>query len=138
MKAAYDSDVKTLKKYFHSNTTPTNTTHVDDSSSSPSYAYPPNFKEVVNYYDDDGNTVLMTACGRINPIPCKECVALILTANPRLNDQNKDGFTAMMLAGRRGHSAIVEMLLSRGAEFDLKCEKGKSTLELCTDTTSQV
>jgi ankyrin repeat protein len=43
------------------------------------------------------------------------------------------GRTALMIAAERGHPAIVEYLLERGADPTLRDKQGKSVVDLAAD-----
>lgn len=120
-KFAFDSDTKKMKALIDAHGPP----------------FPPNWKEVINAYDDDGNTVFMVAVGRPNPIPCKECATMLMQQGALLNEQNKDGWTALMFALKRGHSSIVEMLLEAKADYEIKNSAGKAAIDIAHDATSQ-
>ena len=46
-------------------------------------------------------------------------VELLLQHGAKIDLQNSDGGTALMLAAQDGHWRVVELLLQRGAEIDL-------------------
>jgi ankyrin repeat protein len=46
-----------------------------------------------------------------------------------LNLQNTVGGTALMLASQKGHKELVELLLDKGANPNLKSYEGKTTYD---------
>ena len=52
----------------------------------------------------------------------KECAAQLLRNGAKVNQTDKDGKTALMMAVVNGHTALVELLLDKGADISLKSE----------------
>ncbi len=52
-----------------------------------------------------------------------------------VNQQDDKGVTPLLLAGRGGHTEIVQQLLNKGAQVGAQCKKGKTGLmEACSET----
>ena len=60
----------------------------------------------------------------------KEVVELVLENGAWLESQEKRGFTALHLAARNGHRAIVEKLLNAGAEPNAKDNAGTTPMQM--------
>ena len=94
----------------------------------------------VNYVDAQGQTVLMLAtvhgfhaqCGNDSRLYSYGGnawqVRKLLAAGPRLNDRDREGNTALMLAAKYGRSDIVKILLDAGADVHLKNTHGETAL----------
>lgn len=54
------------------------------------------------------------------------------TTNPRANDSDKEGNTALHLAAEKGYTEIVKKLLAEGADPDAKNAQGETPLLLAT------
>ena len=58
-----------------------------------------------------------------------EVVDVLLGSGANINLQDKDEWSALMLASRRGHKEVVNLLLDKGAQIDLQeNEEGKSAI----------
>ena len=53
----------------------------------------------------------------------------LLKGGARINDANKSGYTALMLAARAGHTEVVESLLAAGANKYLKDGSGQNAAD---------
>ena len=56
------------------------------------------------------------------------CVKLLLEGGANTDLQSSDGWTALILASREGHTACVKLLLDEGADKDLKASDGSTAL----------
>lgn len=56
----------------------------------------------------------------------RECLALVLAADPQVDAPQRGGFTALQAAAHRGHVALVELLLLAGADPDRPAEDGRT------------
>lgn len=65
-------------------------------------------EQVVNVKDINENTLLMRACKENR----KKVVEYLLTKKPNINDKNKDGDTALVLATKEKNVDIIKMLLN--------------------------
>ena len=57
-----------------------------------------------------------------------------LTKGVKIDAQSDDGWTALMLACREGHSDIVKLLLSQGASVHVRNEDGETALIIACRT----
>lgn len=85
--------------------------------------------------DKQGNTALMIAASNNNQSVVKVLVRpLYQTGRGNINMPNKDGDTALILAARLGHDAIVTSLLDNGADLMQSNNLGRSALfEACSN-----
>lgn len=86
-----------------------------------------------NVAGSEGQTPLMyflgVLCFRVDPIFCSRCASFngnlqliqtLITANAAINTQDAFGMTAAMFAGSQGHIPILELLISEGANLEMK------------------
>lgn len=59
-------------------------------------------------------------------------VELLVQRGAVVNLQNEKGESALMMAGKNGHTEAVKFLLEKGAEADLKNGAGESALMLAS------
>lgn len=76
----------------------------------------------VNLTDDKGNTPFMNASFMNN----KEVLEILSKGLKNINQQNKDGHSALTIAIRRNKPEIVEYLLKKGANISVKDNKKQS------------
>lgn len=85
----------------------------------------------VNVKDKDGNSPLMLACEK-----GFEDIALLLISHKSIdvNAQNKDGHTALILSSVKvgGKIKIVEALIDKKADLDIRLRDGRSALVAAT------
>ena len=90
----------------------------------------PNLDEVFiknkNYRDDQNNSNLHIAV-KNNSI---ELVKYFLDKNYNLNDINKYGQTALHIACEQGNEKIIDLLLEKGADINIKDNKGRKPYDL--------
>ena len=55
---------------------------------------------------------------------------LLLSKGAAIDEKDKDGRTALMLASERGHTEAMQLLLGYGAAIDVKDKDGSITLPL--------
>ena len=82
-------------------------------------------------------TVLMWAAGHDERFPAAEGVktaALLLERGARLEDHDNRGRTALMIAAESNHAAMIEFLLSKGADASARDAAGKTAVDLTTRT----
>ena len=53
-----------------------------------------------------------------------------------MNHQNKQQMTALHFAAQGGFGLVVEMLLDKNAEFEVKNEEGKTPIQISTNALS--
>jgi len=53
-----------------------------------------------------------------------------LNEDARVNQQNKDGWTALQVASQRGNEKVVKVLLEKGADFNMRNHKGETPLSV--------
>ena len=75
----------------------------------------------INHQGKDG--VLASQDGHQKPIEL---------LHPNINNQEKDGWTALMLASRNGHFQVVELLLKEHADINTQKEDGWTALMLAS------
>jgi ankyrin repeat protein len=81
----------------------------------------------INQVSDDGTTPLIYLCTRLKADP--EVIRLYLRSGAQADARNEAGRTALHGAVRRGHEAIVGILLEAGADKTLKNKKGETPLD---------
>ena len=82
-------------------------------------------------------TALMWAAGYSAEAGVKDAVdvmTLFMDHGARLDDQDNRGRTALMIAAELNHAAAVDLLLSRGADKNLKDKQGKTAADLTSLT----
>lgn len=62
--------------------------------------------------------------------PCTACVTLLLGAGVDINKAYHHQLTALMWAAGSGSAGAVKLLMSRGANADLKDDRGKTALDI--------
>ena len=96
------------------------------------------FPEIMNFSGNDGNTPLLMACQKGRNIADDLVNALLKQrAHIDFNRQNKQGWTALMWAARKGFGDIVKKLLENKADFDIVCNDKKSALDYTADAECQ-
>lgn len=70
---------------------------------------------------DGGNTLLHFAAA----LGCKDIVSHLLVRGSDINGKNHEGATPLYLAVMNGHHTVVDILLSKKYECDLKLCDGK-------------
>ena len=70
-------------------------------------------------------------------VECPQACKMLLEAGADVNAQNRQGQTALMMAGRHGCTAAVEMLLDAGADPSLEDHDGKTALDHLHDDTPE-
>ena len=79
--------------------------------------------------DEFGQTALIAAACSSKE-RSKAMVEALLEANSPINHQDKDGYTALMVAARQGNKDVVEMLLKRGAEIGIENKQHDTALTI--------
>ncbi|XP_067644240.1 protein TANC2 isoform X3 [Eurosta solidaginis] len=69
----------------------------------------------VNLMDDACGELPLTAAARNG---CSDAVSILLSKGARIEARNKQDFTALWLAVKEGHWAVVEKLIQNGADID--------------------
>ncbi len=69
-------------------------------------------------YDGYQNAILTYAANK----KCLACVELLLQAGQTIDQTDRIGFSALMIAARNGDSSMVELLLNYGAAVNLKAK----------------
>ena len=91
----------------------------------------------VNARYGDGLTALMWAAGHSDDAGTKDVVQvmkLLVDRGAKLDEQDDQGRTALMIAAVLGHTAAAEALLARGADRTLKDKDGKTASDLASVT----
>ena len=70
--------------------------------------------------------------------PVVKIVNFLFDRGANVNMQDKEGYTALMLAAQNGHTNIVEILLSRGADPMIKNITNQTALDLCPDNRQDI
>ena len=81
-------------------------------------------------------TALMWAAGYADEAGTRdtdEILKLLIDRGARLDDSDNRGRTALMIAAALGHTAVVELLLIRGADTSLRDKSGKSAGDLAAN-----
>ena len=60
----------------------------------------------------------------------------LITHGANVNEQSKEGWTALMLAAREGHAELLELLLKNEADPNLATKKGETALTLVAEEIS--
>lgn len=87
----------------------------------------------VNAVYTNNLTALMWAAGYAEDVPEDDgvkTVSLLLDKGAKLNEQDDRGQTALMTAAELGHSAVVELLVKRGADKSAASKSGKTAADL--------
>jgi ankyrin repeat protein len=58
-----------------------------------------------------------------------EVVKLLLDKGAKLDGQNNEGWTALIIASAQGNTEVVKLLLENGANTELKTIEGKTALD---------
>ncbi|XP_070579675.1 transient receptor potential cation channel subfamily A member 1-like [Ptychodera flava] len=84
-------------------------------------------KADVNWKDSEEQLPLHVAAHN----GCLECVRLLVEATPtRINEDDIDGNTPLLLAAEKGHDKVVQHLLKVGADISSKDENRRTSLAL--------
>lgn len=86
----------------------------------------------VNVFDDHGFTPFLYLLQKNDVDFVKEFFDLFLE-KARVNDRDRDGKTALMIAVQRGYDDFIFPLLKQGADIYLKDKQGHTVLDLCSD-----
>jgi ankyrin repeat protein len=85
-------------------------------------------------------TLLMWAAGHSNDTPRQDgvrTVARILEAGAEIDAVDNRGWSALMIAAQRGHRAVAELLLERGADPAIADGQGRRAADLASDEALQ-
>ncbi|KAM7206468.1 hypothetical protein V8F20_002817 [Naviculisporaceae sp. PSN 640] len=94
----------------------------------------------VNHYDKHGNTVLMAFITHISDDQDDKSKTLVsilemlIHAGARIEDRNRLGETALLVAARLGRKAALTTLLENGANVYARDAKGRGVLEVVDET----
>jgi ankyrin repeat protein len=83
----------------------------------------------VDIRDASGRTSLMLAANNEGFVP-DEVMQLLIDRGAKVNAQDTQGYSALMIAAKVGQMAGVEFLLGKGASVDLKNNAGETALKL--------
>ncbi|HKE56347.1 MAG TPA: ankyrin repeat domain-containing protein [Pyrinomonadaceae bacterium] len=83
----------------------------------------------VDARDASGRTPLMLAANNEGFVP-DDVMQLLIDRGAKVNAQDNQGYTALMIAAKVGQMAGVEFLLGKGASVDLKNNAGETALKL--------
>ena len=102
-----------------------------------------NEKNIDYKEDDEGNTLLLMAISKLNPVPCEsDCeddeisnneklekiIDILLEKGANVDIQNNEGDTALIEASYYEHANIVDNLLEKGANVDIRNKQGDTAL----------
>jgi ankyrin repeat protein len=82
----------------------------------------------VNVKNKYGDTALIATIDRTSID--KDIVKLLIDNGANVNDTDRDGFTALMHAAKKGDKDIVQLLLENGADTNIESNNGKTALSL--------
>jgi len=68
--------------------------------------------------------IVLAADGDVSGLPT------LLAEGHNVNEQGPAGQSALMLAARNGHAAVIDLLLARGADPTLKTKTGSTALDI--------
>jgi len=126
----------------------------------------PNVQRTINARDDDGATVLHSACefadeeiikmllqsradvhaednDKRTPIIWAAffgqatCIKVLLESKANLEDKDNSGFTPLLTAALYNHAASCAALLSAGANIEARDKEGRWALDLCVESEKQ-
>jgi ankyrin repeat protein len=83
----------------------------------------------VNSRDNSGRTPLMLAADHDSFVP-DEVMELLLAHGAKIDEQDPQGNTSLMIAAKAGGMSGVEYLVSKGAAVNLKNQAGETALKL--------
>src|SRR5215475_1161753 len=86
----------------------------------------------INARNDRGETALMWATGAVGRISKPEAVGALLTNGAHINAVDDNGWSALMFAAGQGEADVVRILMSRGADPNLKSKEGETALVIAT------
>ena len=99
--------------------------------------------EVINFQNNSQMTPLMMATQKKKDLDCVTLIRLLLNAKKgedgsgkvNIDMQNRDGYTALHFAARKGHAECVEVLVQYDADFTIVStgSEKKTAEELATD-----
>lgn len=79
-----------------------------------------------------GRTTLHVACMRDDHASATKMVELVLRKPQAVNEQDTLGRTALHYASENGHTDVLTLLFTAGADVSLKDDDGKTALDLAT------
>jgi ankyrin repeat protein len=82
----------------------------------------------VNSRDNSGRTPLMLAADHDSLVP-DEVMDLLLAHGAKIDEQDPEGNTSLMIAAKAGGMSGVEYLISKGAVVNLKNKAGETALK---------
>ncbi|MGF1924852.1 MAG: ankyrin repeat domain-containing protein [Bacteroidia bacterium] len=104
----------------------------------------PNQTEIINYFiskgvdinkaDKDGNTPFMNAAGANGDV---ELLTSLISSVKNINQVNHKGVSALALAVRNNSSAVVDLLISKGADLNIIDSNGDNLASYLIDSYSQ-
>jgi ankyrin repeat protein len=83
----------------------------------------------VNLKDNEGDTALTLAAGRVNV----DVLRVLIEAGAKVNAKNTEGQTALMAAAQEGLVENVRALVLAGADMSLKNKDGDTAFKLARD-----
>ena len=91
-----------------------------------------------SYKEQDGKTALMSATELSHSSVYQKVMQVLLEEGVPVDDRNKHGETALVLAATRGKLAAVHMLLASGARSDVVLRNGRRLIEVVASNEDEV
>src|SRR5262249_17518443 len=87
----------------------------------------------INARNDQGEKTLVWATGDVDRISKPEVVGALLKNGAHINAVDNNAWSALMFAAAQGEADVVRILMSRGADPNLRSKEGETALMIATN-----